>query len=114
LGAPARHSAALRGLVAAWALLLLLGSGARVAAVGTAGERWLALAPVEASKGAGSQARVLTYTYDGAGRLNQADYGGGSTLTYVYDATGNLVRVSPGGGVELYLPLAARQTQSRR
>ena len=44
---------------------------------------------VEAASIAGG--RVVTYTYDEAGRLVGADYGGGSSISYAYDAGGNLV-----------------------
>ncbi len=39
------------------------------------------------------QAATVTnvYSYDAAGRLERADYGGGARIDYVYDAGGNLV-----------------------
>lgn len=49
---------------------------------------------------------TITYTYDDAGRLAQANYGGIS-IAYTYDAAGNLVGVSPGGR-RVYLPLIMR------
>ncbi len=33
----------------------------------------------------------VTYTYDDAGRLTKADYGGGKTITYTYDKSGNML-----------------------
>jgi hypothetical protein len=36
-------------------------------------------------------AGTVTYTYDSAGRLTRAGYGGGS-ITYTYDANGNLLQ----------------------
>lgn len=34
---------------------------------------------------------AVTYTYDNAGRLTQADYGSGQILTYAYDPGGNVI-----------------------
>lgn len=36
-------------------------------------------------------AGAITYTYDNAGRLVKADYGGGKSITYTYDNNGNLL-----------------------
>ena len=36
-------------------------------------------------------AGTITYTYDNAGRLISADYGGGKTIAYTYDNNGNLL-----------------------
>ncbi len=33
----------------------------------------------------------VTYTYDDAGRLTKADYGGGKTITYTYGKSGNML-----------------------
>lgn len=38
-------------------------------------------------------AQPVTYTYDAAGRLVQADLGGGRAVAYTYDAAGNLLSV---------------------
>jgi hypothetical protein len=38
-----------------------------------------------------AQADLVTYTYDGAGRLTMADYGLGKAITYRYDPNGNLL-----------------------
>ncbi len=37
-------------------------------------------------------AGTITYTYDSAGRLIKADYGGGKSITYEYDNAGNLTK----------------------
>jgi len=37
------------------------------------------------------RAGTVQYTYDAAGRLTAADYGGGRTILYTYDANGNLL-----------------------
>ena len=67
----------LAGLVlpAAMAALLVVAGGPATAAAGT-----------------------VTYTYDTAGRLTGADYGGGQRIDYTYDAAGNLVRREVAGG----------------
>ena len=56
----------------------------------------LAVAPSAASA---CQAR---YAYDEAGRLLQADYGGGQTIGYAYDANGNLAVRSATAGAGPY------------
>jgi len=38
-----------------------------------------------------AMAATVSYTYDAAGRLIKADYGGGSAITYAYDTNGNLL-----------------------
>jgi YD repeat-containing protein len=38
----------------------------------------------------------ITYTYDPAGRLIQADYGNGTGISYTYDSAGNLLRMEVG------------------
>ncbi len=38
-----------------------------------------------------AQAVNITYTYDNAGRLAKADYGGDKSIAYSYDAGGNLI-----------------------
>jgi YD repeat-containing protein len=42
-------------------------------------------------------AETISYAYDDAGRLTQADYGG-PKIEYVYDANGNLLRRAASGG----------------
>lgn len=37
-------------------------------------------------------AEFITYNYDSAGRLTDANYGSGKATTYQYDVTGNLIR----------------------
>jgi YD repeat-containing protein len=37
---------------------------------------------------------AITYTYDAAGRLTQANYGNGTVITYSYDPAGNLLNRS--------------------
>lgn len=37
-------------------------------------------------------AGTITYTYDNAGRLIRADYGGGKVIEYFYDNAGNLTQ----------------------
>lgn len=39
-------------------------------------------------------AGTISYTYDLAGRLVGADYGGGKTTSYAYDSSGNLLLAS--------------------
>jgi len=36
-------------------------------------------------------AAMIQYTYDNAGRLVKAEYGGGKTISYTYDPNGNLL-----------------------
>jgi YD repeat-containing protein len=43
------------------------------------------------------------YAYDEAGRLLQADYGGGQTIDYTYDANGNLLVRSATAGAGPYM-----------
>jgi YD repeat-containing protein len=38
-----------------------------------------------------AQSAIIAYTYDGAGRLTGANYGGASNSTYAYDNNGNLL-----------------------
>ncbi len=50
----------------------------------------------------GSNNRIVTYTYDPAGRLSRKDNGNGTYTTYQYDANGNvlhLINYAPGGAV---------------
>lgn len=39
-----------------------------------------------------ASAGAIIYTYDDAGRLTGADYGGGKSIIYAYDANGNLLQ----------------------
>lgn len=41
-----------------------------------------------------TSAANITYTYDAAGRLTQATYGGGKSVAYTYDNNGNLLATS--------------------
>ncbi len=50
-------------------------------------------------------ARVITLSYDGAGRITTADYSG-VTLQYHYDATGNLITQTYRASI--YLPVVTR------
>lgn len=47
-----------------------------------------------------SAAETVTYSYDDAGRLTNAAYGGGASIAYAYDANGNLLlrTVTAAGG----------------
>jgi len=47
------------------------------------------------------------YAYDNAGRLRQADYGGGQTIDYATDANGNLLSRSASSGAEFMLVYTA-------
>jgi YD repeat-containing protein len=55
-----------------------------------------------------SQAATIQYTYDEAGRLTRADYGGGTAITYGYDANGNLLSRKATGGGEVFYTLIYR------
>lgn len=48
-------------------------------------------------------AATISYTYDAAGRITYADYGGGKSISWTYDANGNLLarQVAGGGAVDL-------------
>src|SRR5947209_7489687 len=43
-------------------------------------------------------AEAVTYSYDSAGRLVKADYGGAGAIVYAYDNAGNLLNRSVQGG----------------
>lgn len=49
----------------------------------------------------------VRYAYDDAGRLLEADYGGGQTIAYGTDANGNLVTRSASSGAEFMLVYTA-------
>lgn len=72
----------------------------------------LRASPLEAQalpSGSPEAARTVTYSYDGTGRLIEADYVGDAVVEYQYDPGGNLVVVQPGDGYNVYLPLVLRQ-----
>ena len=48
-------------------------------------------------------AGTITYTYDNAGRLIKADYGGGKTIGYSYDNAGNLLMMEILTGTVFYV-----------
>lgn len=52
---------------------------------------------------------ALRGSYDAAGRLIRADYGGETSISYTYDAAGNLVDVRHGEVQLFYLPLIVRR-----
>lgn len=66
----------------------------------------LLLVPLAAGLSAAS-AYQAHYAYDEAGRLLQADYGGGQTIDYAYDANGNLTLRSASSGTEFMLVYTA-------
>jgi YD repeat-containing protein len=51
----------------------------------------------------------VTYTYDAAGRLVRADYGGGKSIIYTYDHAGNLTQRQVTSRALLYLPVILRR-----
>ena len=129
------RKAALWRLVAALALLLVVGAGApfgsaqdRQGGQGAAvqGSPSAALrtgrgAEVQGSMGAREQSpipntqslpssRTVVYAYDAAGRLASVNYGRGVGIAYSYDATGNLLRreATTTMTLDLYLPLVLR------
>ncbi len=103
---PSGRKLALSGLVAVLALLFTLPRTASVPASNAEGPAWTAKAQSPISN---SQSLIsISYSYDDAGRLVQANYGSGVGLNYDYDAAGNLVGVSPGGEYNVYLPLVLR------
>lgn len=55
-----------------------------------------------------AHALVVSYTYDAAGRLTSANYGGVSSTAYTYDANGNLL--SRVNSESLFIPLAGNYT----
>ena len=54
------------------------------------------------------RAVTIRYAYDEAGRLLQADYGGGEKIDYVYDANGNLLQRAVSGSGEVTYTLIYR------
>lgn len=54
-----------------------------------------------------ASAYQVNYAYDDAGRLLEADYGGGQTIAYGYDANGNLLTRSASSGAEFMLVYTA-------
>ncbi|MBP7829261.1 MAG: RHS repeat protein [Kiritimatiellae bacterium] len=55
-----------------------------------------------------ASAVTIQYTYDEAGRLTRADYGGGEKIDYVYDANGNLLQRTVSGSGEITYTLIYR------
>ena len=56
-----------------------------------------------------ASAGVVSYTYDPAGRLVSADYGGGKSTSYAYDNAGNLIVSSqPSPGLLVSRPSASQ------
>lgn len=55
-----------------------------------------------------ASAVTIQYTYDEAGRLTRADYGGGEKIDYVYDANGNLLQRTVSGSGEVTYTLIYR------
>jgi uncharacterized membrane protein len=49
-------------------------------------------------------AYTVTYSYDKAGRLTKASYGGNSGFSYTYDATGNIVKIGKRFPWPMFLP----------
>lgn len=47
---------------------------------------------------------TVTYSYDKAGRLTSASYGGGRGFAYSYDPTGNIVKIGKGFPWPMFLP----------
>jgi YD repeat-containing protein len=68
-----------------------------------------AVNPQSAIENRKSAGVAITYTYDAAGRLIQADYGS-KRIIYTYDSAGNLTRREvTTGRAPLYLPLVLKQ-----
>jgi len=63
--------------------------------------------PQSAIENRKSASTTISYTYDNAGRLTQANYGG-KTIAYTYDNAGNLTQRQAVGGGGLYLPMIMR------
>ena len=55
-----------------------------------------------------TSSRTITFSYDSAGRLVQANYGSGKTIAYTYDKAGNLLSSAVTTVARLYLPLMMR------
>ena len=68
-----------------------------------------ALMTVAVAGGLSARALEIRYAYDDAGRLVQADYGGGQTIDYAYDANGNLTMRSAVAGLGPYALAYAAQ-----
>ena len=85
------------------AILLLAGS----APVGASQEGGGVDGSTVPSLNAPAQDRTIVYTYDDAGRLVMASYGGSRALAYSYDDAGNLVRIST--PYQVYLPLVVKK-----
>lgn len=61
---------------------------------------------VQAQQAAGP--RTVTFAYDNAGRLTQANYGQERTIAYTYDAAGNLIQRVVSQMYKVYLPVVLR------
>ncbi len=94
-----RHILAGIGLSLLAALLFLIAQAMRPAPPGAVVE----LAPAAAP----APARILSFSYDDAGRIVNAGYGG-SSLRYHYDASGNLITQTYQSSI--YLPVITRQS----
>ena len=68
---------------------------------------WPALLLVPLAVAPPAAAFQVRYAYDDAGRLLEADYGGGQTIAYAHDANGNLVLRSATAGAEFMLVYTA-------
>lgn len=88
------------GVLLLTALLLLIAQAVRPAPLGAVVE--LELSAVQAQT-----ARTFTFSYDSAGRITAAGYGGAS-LRYQYDASGNLITQTYQSSI--YLPVITRQS----
>jgi YD repeat-containing protein len=52
---------------------------------------------------------AVSFSYDSAGRLLSANYGGGQTASFAYDASGNILLSSAPAPAIIATPLAGRQ-----
>lgn len=83
-------------------------AGSGVPAIGRAPHSSSALLPSPIDQSTDAQSTTVTYTYDAAGRLIEANYGS-VAITYGYDNSGNLLqRTVTRTSRQLYLPLLLR------
>lgn len=106
--------------LAVLALALLLTSDSvtalRAAALGTPpdqqsaeqGSQAVAPAPLSPVYQSINSRSTITFAYDVAGRLTQADYGLGRTIAYTYDQAGNLLQRVERRILGVYLPVVLR------